>query len=523
MIKEKRITAGFIIALGLAMAHVKAVTQDTSVLLQWQEADSPVVLVEEVVTQDFSLADSTGQPQLAVRVLAAADSLIQPGTLLLLDTENISPANQGTARRWLVNLNKVSKLRSLHTRNEILQAEAPGHAIATTDGLKNFNWPQCSRWAQISHYVKHDISEEEVRRLPIICRETWKPRIMRYESGGQWHEDFALECSMALPAAWCKGYLPGERILLHWPTAAVSGPDITPAESKEHKSRVQASFGMFLLTDQFQRDGNTLHLYREHCRIIPGTKRNTDKLESLLSQENAPVVPLQRSEYSPYMPDATAARTVSPLERACHFVYKSASQWDSVLRCRLISTQIIDFDDKRYASLYKREYNVVEIQECLKGKWKPGARLSFWRQVEGEQRQPGIYPEDGELFLGFASDRTIWSPVENITHLGQDDFLFMRMKATPLHTEAVQKVMTDYPELFGREITQDKPRQIDTEEARQIATGALRQQGLLTQAAYNVNGLGDYLHIFPADRKGAHVLLHKDGSIARIFTPEQKS
>ena len=108
-----------------------------------------------------------------------------------------------------------------------------------------------------------------------------------------------------------------------------------------------------------------------------------------------------------------------------------------------------------------------------------------------------------------------------IAHTGSSIEQFMRMKVTPLQSEAMQKVMSDYPELFGKAKPQEKPRQIDTGEARRIATNALQQQGLLTQAAYNVNGLGDYLHVFPADRKGAHVLLHNDGRIARIFTPEQ--
>ena len=503
-------------ALGLALAPLATFGNNTATLLQWQKADAPVVLVEEVIDPDFRI----GQ-KLAVRVLAETDSMIQPGTLLLLDAEGISPATQGPARRWLVNLKEVQNLRALHPRNEMLHAKAPAAAIATTDGLKNFTWSQEASWSGITRYVKQHISEEEVRRLPIICRETWKPHSRRYEADGKWYEDFALECSMALPAAWCKGYLPGERILLHWPVAEVGGPAPTPAAQKEHEARARGSFGVFLLTDQFQREGNTLHLNREHCRIIPGNNGNTDKIAALLAPENAPVVPLQWSEYSPYMPDAAAARTVTDLERACHFVYKGAERWDSVLRCRYISTQLIDFDDKRLAKLYKREYNVLEVQECLKGEWKPGIRLSFWRKVEGDKRPAGIYPAEGEIFLGFAKADTIWSPAENITHLGQDDFQFMRMKATPLQAEAMQKVMRDYPELFGKAKPQEKPRQIDTEEARRIAMNALQQQGLLTQAAYNVNGLGDYLLVFPADRKGAHVLLHNDGRIARIFTPEQ--
>lgn len=299
-----------ILLLGSALISLKAQAspEETATLLQWQKADAPVVLVEEVIDPDFRLADATGKPGLAVRVLAETDSMIQLGTLLLLDTEGISPATQGPARRWLVNMKVVQNLRPLHARNEVLHAKAPATAMATTDGLKGFTWPQEASWSDITHYVKQHVSEEEVRRLPIICRETWKPHSRRYEADGKWYEDFALECSMALPAAWCKGYLPGERILLHWPKAEVGGPAPTPEEKKEHEARAHGSFGIFLLTDQFQREGNTLHLNREHCRIIPGNNGNTDKIADLLSPENAPVVPLQWSEYSPYMPDAAAAR-----------------------------------------------------------------------------------------------------------------------------------------------------------------------------------------------------------------------
>ena len=160
--------------LGLALTPLTAHGNNTATLLQWQKADAPVVLVEEVIDPDFSIAR-----KLAVRVLAETDSMIQPGTLILLDTEGISPATQGPARRWLVNLKKVQNLRALHTRNEMLHAVAPAAAIATTDGLKDFTWPQEASWSGITNYVKQRISEEEMRRLPIICRETWKPCIRR--------------------------------------------------------------------------------------------------------------------------------------------------------------------------------------------------------------------------------------------------------------------------------------------------------------------------------------------------------
>ena len=110
----------------LALIPLNAHGNNTATLQQWQKADAPVVLVEEVIDPDFSIAR-----KLAVRVLAETDSMIQPGTLILLDTEDISPATQGPARRWLVNLQEVQHLRALHTRNEMLHALAPAAAIAT--------------------------------------------------------------------------------------------------------------------------------------------------------------------------------------------------------------------------------------------------------------------------------------------------------------------------------------------------------------------------------------------------------
>ena len=97
-----------ILLLGSALLSLNTLAspEETATLLQWQKADAPVVLVEEVMDPDFRI----GQ-KLAVRVLAETDSMIQPGTLILLDTEGISPATQGPARRWLVNLQEVQNLR----------------------------------------------------------------------------------------------------------------------------------------------------------------------------------------------------------------------------------------------------------------------------------------------------------------------------------------------------------------------------------------------------------------------------
>ncbi|MBO7253626.1 MAG: hypothetical protein J6V25_13495, partial [Oscillospiraceae bacterium] len=58
--------------LGLALTPLTAHGNNTATLLQWQKADAPVVLVEEVIDPDFSIAR-----KLAVRVLAETDSIIE--------------------------------------------------------------------------------------------------------------------------------------------------------------------------------------------------------------------------------------------------------------------------------------------------------------------------------------------------------------------------------------------------------------------------------------------------------------
>ena len=489
-------------------------TPETGTLLEWQNADAPVALVEEIVDPALSIPG-----KLNVRILATEDCILREGTILLLEAEGIPQTDDRLPRQWILNLALLQELRSLHPRQEVLQATAPASAFASTAGMSTFSWSERSSWSDIvRHHTDKGISDEELRRIPIICRENFTPRSRRFEESGKWFEEYTMECDMALPESWCKGYLPGERIVLHWPVVEVSGPDPSPEEQKALAGKA-LRMGDFLLTTRFERLGNTLHLYREDCRTIRGHKGNTDRLSALLAQENEPAVQLQFSEYSPYMPDEAAARSVPPLERNCHFVYKGLQTHDTLLRCKYISRQIIAYPDARLSHLYKCEYNVVEILECLKGEWKPGQRLSFWRKVEGCKLSPGTYAAEGEFFLGFNKRDAEWLPTENLTYIGQDDFLFMRLPAGH-YSEAVQKVMQEYPGLFGKEKPAGRQESIDTEQARQIALQALREQQHEVRGAYNVQGLGRYLYVYPAEGCGAHVLLHPDGKVARIFSPD---
>lgn len=489
-------------------------TPETGTLLEWQNADAPVALVEEIDAPAFSISG-----KLSVRILATADCILPEGTILLLEAEGIPQADAGFPRQWILNLELLQHLRSLHPRQEILHASAPASAFASPADMAAFSWSERYSWSGIvRHHTDKGISDEGLRRIPVICRENFTPRSRRFEQSGKWYEEYTMVCDMALPESWCKGYQPGERIVLHCPVVEVSGPNPSPEEQKALAAKT-LRMGDFVLATRFERQGNTLHLYREDCRIIRGHKGNTDRISALLAQENEPEVRLKFSEYSPYMPDAAAARSVPPLERNCHFVYKGLQTHDTLLRCKYISRQIIAYPDARLSHLYKCEYNVVEILECLKGEWEPGKRLSFWRKVEGCKLSPGTYAAEGEFFLGFNKRDAEWLPTENLTYIGKDDFQFMRLPAGN-YSEAVQKVMQEYPGLFGKEKQVERQESIDTEQARQIALQSLREQQHEVRGAYNVQGLGRYLYVYPAEGCGARVLLHPDGKVARIFTPD---
>lgn len=509
----KRLLFTGAIAVLLVPLHAQPIP-DAATLLEWQNADAPVALVEEI--GDPALRTPG---KLSVRILATSDCILPEGTILLLDAEGIPQADASLPRQWILNLANLKQLRSLHPRQEVLQASAPSSAFAEPVGMSTFSWSERSSWSDIvRHHTEKGISDEELRRLPVICRENFTPHSRRFEQSGKWFEEYTMVCDMALPESWCKGYQPGERIVLHWPVIEVSGSTPSPEEQKALAGKA-LRMGDFLLTARFERQGNTVHLYRDDCRIIPGHKGNTDRISALLAQENAPGVQLQFSEYSPYMPDDAAARSVPPLERNCHFVYKGLQTRDTLLRCKYISRQIIDFPDARLSHLYKCEYNVVEILECLKGEWKPGKRISFWRKVEGCKLNPGTYAAEGEFFLGFNQRDAEWLPTEDLTYIGRDDFQFMRLRAGH-YSEAVQKVMLEYPGLFGKEKQAERKASIDTEQARQVALQVLREQQYDVHGAYNVQGLGSYLYVYPAKGCGAHVLLHPDGKVARIFTPD---
>ena len=505
-----------LIAVVLALAPLYAATQPTPgtlQLLQWQRADAPVALVEEIIDPALRFTSSEGRPLLAVRVLAQDYTLIQDGTLLILEAEEVEPATQGIARRWILNLAALQHLRHLHVRGEVLQATAPAGTLASLKGLEAFNWNQKTRWASIMRHAQQKISPEEVRRLPIICRENFTPISRLVEKDGKRYEQYSLVCDMALPEPWCKGYLPGERIIIHFPEK-----ELQPGGSNEARSDTHGyQSGDFIITDHFERQGNTLHLYWDKSRRVSGHAGNTEAIAAMLTPENAPRVALQVNEYSPYMPDAAAFHNATKLERDCHFVYKGAERHDTLLRCRYIDRRLIALEG-RLKNIKCCEFRVVEVLECLKGNWKPGKRIAFWQYNECS-REAERYKAEGEFFLGFNHEDAEWLPTENLDYLGRDDFQFTNLRAE-YYNEAMQKVMQEYPKLFGKEKPAEKKPGIDTEQARQIAIRALREQQLVQDGAYNVQGYGSYLCVYPAQGTGARVLLRQDGEVARIFTPD---
>lgn len=160
----------FLIALGLALFPLGGMAQaDTATLLEWQQAESPVVLVEEIIDPALNCRTADGRPQLAVRVLAGNKTILKEGTMLILDAGNTTPATQGAARRWILNLAALENLRPLHARSEVLHATAPTHALEAPEGTWGFTeFRQKMAWNSILTYLRTDISPEEVRRMPIV-------------------------------------------------------------------------------------------------------------------------------------------------------------------------------------------------------------------------------------------------------------------------------------------------------------------------------------------------------------------
>lgn len=495
-----------LIALGLALLPLGGMAQaDTATLLDWQQAKAPVVLVEEIIDPALNCRTTAGKPQLAVRVLASAHTIVKEGTMLLLDAGNTTPATQGAARRWILNLAALENLRPLHARGEVLHATAPAHALEAPEGTRGFTeFRQKMAWNSILAYLRTDISPEEVRRMPIVCREQFKATTTHYEKDGQWHEEQMLVCDMALPEAWCKGYLPGERIIIHAP----EGADITDFP--------QTLSGDFLLTDRFERQGNTLHLYWESCRRVSGHAGNTEKIADILNKPTQQPVQLKADESSPYLPKEQPQEIDYP----CHRLYRWINQHDTVVRCKELRCQIGNYEGNA-AKLYKWSYITVVVEECLKGTMRPGTKLTFVKHLEGSKKAAGVYEVNDGVYIGFNRHEGKWNPVEQAVNLGQHVWQFM-LAPTSYYEEAMQKVLTEHPEIFGKPGSTPAKPQIGTQEAREMALQAIREHQGNTDIPYNVQGYGNYLLIYPAPShqgKGPHVLIRKDGSIVRIFHP----
>lgn len=499
----------FLIALGLALLPLGSVAlADTATLLEWQQAEAPVVLVEEIIDPALNCRTADGRPQLAVRVLAGNKTILKEGTMLILDAGNTTPATHGAARRWILNLAALENLRPLHARSEVLHATAPAHALEAPEGTRGFTeFRQKMAWNSILTYLRTDISPEEVQRMPIVCREQFKATTTRYEKDGQWHETQALVCDMALPEAWCKGYQPGERIIIHAP------------EGKDTSDFPQALSGDFLLTDRFERQGNALHLYWESCRRVSGQAGNTEKLADILSQPAPQPVQLQFDDSSPYLPAEQAQKIAYP----CHRLYRWISQHDTVVRCKEIRCQIGDYEGTA-AGRYKWSYTTVEVQECLKGTMRPGTKLTFVKQLESCKKAAGVYEANDSVYIGFNRHEGKWNPVEQAVNLGLHDWQFM-LVPTGHYEEAMQKVLAEHPEIFGKPESSSPQPGIGTPEAREKALQLIREHQGNADIPYNVQGYGSYLLVYPAPGhkgQGPHVLLRKDGTTARLFSPSDE-
>lgn len=512
-----------LIALGLAMLPLGAMAQaDTATLLSWQQSHAPVVLVEEIIEPGLCCTNSAGKPLLAVRVLAGdASTCIEKGTLLILDTANIAPATNGIARRWILNLAGLENLRSLHARSEVLHATAPDGVLSDAAGVNGFtDFRQKNQWHSICSYLKHDISPEEIRRIPIICRENFTPSLKRYERDGRHYQQFRQICDIAMPEPWCKGYQPGERIIIHWPEEEAT-PDQSSRKALEEKMRHEGSItGTFFLTDRFERQGNTLHLYADCCRRVSGHAGNTEKLKDILQQNKEQVVQIKTDESSPYLPHEDSYKNAKDIDFNCHRIYTKVREKEIVVRCKEIQRRIGDFTGS-LAGRYKWCYITAEVEEVLKGSMRKGTRLAYWKSLESCDEARDIRPVENSFYMGM-NERDMYSlPTEQVQYLGAEDFRYTIAGATPSWVEAMQKVQTEYPEIFDKPRPSQPMQSIDTEQARQIALKAIREQeGHEITIPYNVQGYGRYLLVYPAAShrgQGPAVILHPDGRVARIF------
>lgn len=508
-----------LIALGLTMLPLVSVAQaDTATLLAWQKADAPVALVEEIIDPALCCTTAAGKPQLSVRILAADKTIVKDGTILILEAEGIAPSTQGAARRWILNLEGLEGLRSLHTRSEVLHAHAPAGILADPRDIKGLNVFQKTSWLSIDRYLSQEISAEEIQRTPIICREQFHSSAKRFTKNGKRYEAFSLVCDVALAAPWSKGYQPGERIMIHWPEVEVGNSPRTAAEHQEYSRRIQEYNGRFILTDRFERSGNTLHLFMENCRCISGHKGNTDQFADILSRESTQQVQLKFDESSPYLPNGTPHPEAQSIDFTCHRLYREICRDDTVVRCRKLRYQIGDYDGPPSA-LYKWSYNTVEVEECLKGRLNKGVRLTYSRQLEGCKTPNGVYEDEGCVYIGFNRHEGKWNPVEQTVNLGLHDWQFLLANADT-HEEAMQRVLAEHPEIFGRKKPAAQTPDLDTEQARQIALHAIREQQGNVDIPYNVQGYGNFLLVYPAAShrgQGPAVIVNRDGSVARIF------
>lgn len=491
---------------------------DSALLQVWQKADAPVALVEEIIDPDLCCTTAAGKPQLAIRVLAADNTIVKDGTILILEADEIGQSTQGSARRWILNLEKLQSLRSLHARNEVLHASAPSGTLADPQDITGLNDFQKNRWLSIERYLSHDISAEEIQRTSIICREQFHSSAKRFTKNSKRYEVFSLVCDVALAEPWSKGYQPGERIMIHWPEVEVGNAPRTDAEHREYSRRIQEYSGSFILADRFERTGNTLHLYVENCRSISGHKGNTDKFADILSKGSSQQVQLKHDESSPYLPAGKPHQQAKRIDFTCHRLYREICRNDTVARCRKLRYQIGDYDGQP-AALYKWSYHTVEVEECLKGSLNKGVLLTYSRKLESCKTPNGTYDDEGSVYIGFNRHDGKWNPVEQTVNLGLHDWQFLLANGDT-HEEAMLRVLTEHPEIFGRKKPATQAPDLGTDQARQIALQAIRERQGHIDIPYNVQGYGRFLLVYPAAShrgRGPAVIVNRDGSVARIF------
>ena len=498
-----------------AAEQAAELSPQAATLVSWSKSGTPVVCVQAVKNPPVQLYSAQHTPLLMVRVLSGTGTCLDKGVVLLLDTAVAADAGY-EAPCWVLNLDLLQNLRSLHGDDHVLTAQAPVEAMIPLAYLSEAR-PHMNSWSGLSPQLQF-ITPQEAQRATVVCRLGSISTAKRFEKDGRWYEDFYVYTEMALPEFWWKGCEAGGVIELHWPVQEVSGPSTTEAERAEHERRRKQCCSAIFMSDTCEREGDKLILFADKGRFIPANGNNVEVFEQLALGQNAEdpyAVQVRFDESSPYIPIDDEGANAKHEQLDCHYVYRKVRDADIVVRVKQVQKQIIRFNEYHY-----RAYYTVEVQEQLKGSgFGKGRRITYHLEREGEAPQEGVYPADEELYLCFGEREGVIVASEKALCLG--DCSFRPFRVNERYAAAMKRVLQEHPSIFG--LKKRAPREkISHDRARELAIEAVKAQYGAIPFYYNSSGVGDgYLLLSPPDAYAAtwpRVLVNcYTGKIARMF------